>query len=691
MVVGKLWKCADDLPAFDLKKRSAKVTKAPYRLRKSSGRLWVCASSATGPIPTLPHVMRMKQKSLRFQVNFTIVFTCIIIAFIFAAILYPLEKRRHDSRIRNIHLLLDTIYQQRKEELASGLFARQKHAMAASLAKIAEVEGVAGASMHLPDGAAFVSTRLEFSRKMDGELRKRTSESSVFEPLEIADMSLGAYCVAIETAGQTTGFLRLFYDLSELKQERLFAISIFLTLLATTLLLLTGLLNIMLSNLVIEPVGVLRDALDDLREGHWGKTVDIIANNEIAEMAAAFNEMSGKLREREAALAASRAKSEFLANISHEIRTPLNLILGFSDLLNSSIDDPLRKGYLESIRTSGRGLLTLINDILDLSKIEAGKMDVNYRPVKLSRIFEEVGKIFSLPVERKKLQFILEISDELPEVVLMDEIRLRQILFNLMGNAVKFTDSGFIRLAAEKTGEAESGDTFDMAVEIQDTGIGIPDDAKDEIFESFRQLDDQDEEIYGGTGLGLAISQKLAEMMGGRISVKTGQLRGSVFRLEMPGVRKAKETEISGTTLPCPSAASPAFADQPSQAGTAAGDLPPNVPCSDSTKISPDRPPTVLPEETRRALPQIASELERELADGWRRAFENQNIPDIEKFGVRIKRLGEKYDLDMLTDFAEKLIFHIGSFDVDMIAATLKSFPDLVEYVKDMAEEERNR
>ena len=631
----------------------------------------------------------MKQKSLRFQVNFTIVFTCIIIAFIFAAILYPLEKRRHESRLRNIHLLMDTIYKQRKEELARDLFARQKRMLAARLAEIVEIEGVAGASMHLPDGTVFASTRSEFSQTIGEESLTKISDSSVFEPLEFAEMSLGAYIVRIERMGNNIGYLRLLYNLYELKQERLLAISVFLTLLATTLLLLTGLLNIMLSNLVIEPVGVLREALDDLREGHLGKTVDISANNEIAEMAAAFNEMSEELRKREAALAANRAKSEFLANISHEFRTPLNLILGFSDLLNSSIRDPVRKGYLESVRSSARGLLTLINDILDLSKVEAGKMDVNYRPVKLARIFEEVGQIFSLPIERKRLRFILEISDELPEVALMDEIRLRQILFNLMGNAVKFTDSGFIRLAAVKTGETESGEMFDMAVEIQDTGIGIPDDAKDAIFESFRQLDGQNEVIYGGTGLGLSISRKLAEMMGGRISVKTGKLRGSVFRLEMPGVRKVKKTSPPGETGRCPVPDSPAFADESSLVQDR--DIPRTVPRSDSPETSPDRPPTALAEETRRALPLIVSKLERELAGGWRRALEDQNIPDIEEFGVRIKRLGEKNGLDMLTDFAEKLIFHVGSFDVDMIGATLKSFPELVEYVKDMAEEERNK
>ena len=631
----------------------------------------------------------MKQKSLRFQVNFTIVFTCIIIAFIFAAILYPLEKRRHDSRLRSIHLLLDTIYKQRKEELARDLFARQKRMLAARLAEIVKVEGVAGASMHLPDGTVFASTRSEFSQIIGEESLKEISDSSVFEPLQFPDMSLGAYIVRIDSMGNTIGYFRLFYDLYELKQERLLAVSVFLTLLATTLLLLTGLINIMLSNLVIEPVGVLREALDHLREGHLGKTVDISANNEIAELAAAFNEMSGVLREREAALAANRAKSEFLANISHEFRTPLNLILGFSDLLNSSIHDPVRKGYLDSVRSSARGLLTLINDILDLSKVEAGKMDFNYRPVKLARVFEEVGQIFSLPIERKKIRFILEISDELPEVVLMDEIRLRQILFNLMGNAVKFTDSGFIRLAAKKTGEAESGDVFDMAVEIQDTGIGIPDDAKDAIFESFRQLDGQNEVIYGGTGLGLSISRKLAEMMGGRISVKTGKLRGSVFRLEMPGVRKVKKTTVPGETTLCPVPDSQAFAGKPSLAQHR--DIPRTVPRSDSPETSSECPPTALAEETRRALPLIVSELERELAGGWRRALEDQNIPDIEEFGVRIKRLGEKNGLDMLTDFAEKLIFHVGSFDVDMIGATLKSFPELVEYVKDMAEEERNK
>ncbi|MCP4405523.1 MAG: PAS domain S-box protein, partial [bacterium] len=201
---------------------------------------------------------------------------------------------------------------------------------------------------------------------------------------------------------------------------------------------------------------------------------------------------------------ANRAKSEFLANMSHEIRTPMNAILGFADVLASQVSDEQHKSYLGAIQSSGRTLLTLINDILDLSKIEAGKLALQYEPLRLSELFEELSAVFSLKLAQKQLDFVVDISEDIPPVLLLDEVRLRQILLNLLSNAVKFTESGSIKLSAcpswktpspppsleERGGETPPsllkrgglGEAFDLTISIEDTGIGIPPEARDYIF-----------------------------------------------------------------------------------------------------------------------------------------------------------------------------------------------------------------
>ncbi len=228
---------------------------------------------------------------------------------------------------------------------------------------------------------------------------------------------------------------------------------------------------------------------------------------------------------------AATAKSEFLANMSHEIRTPMNAVLGFAELLDQLVTDERQRSYLQSIKSSGKNLLTLINDILDLSKIEAGKLELQFEPVSLYSLFEEIRHIFNVRIQEKGLQLLINIDQNLPPSLLLDEVRLRQILFNLIGNAVKFTDRGHISLTAEKRADSQDGSTIDLVFEIEDTGIGIPIESIEKIFESFRQQDGQSTKKYGGTGLGLTITKRLVEMMNGRIAVRSVLNKGSVFEI----------------------------------------------------------------------------------------------------------------------------------------------------------------
>jgi CheY-like chemotaxis protein len=250
---------------------------------------------------------------------------------------------------------------------------------------------------------------------------------------------------------------------------------------------------------------------------------------------------------KEAAESANRAKSEFLANMSHEIRTPMNAVLGFTDLLKFQLTDKRLISYLEAISSSGKGLLTLINGILDLSKIEAGKMELQKEPVDLRAVFDNIRNIFLLQASEKKIEFTVTLDPAIPEHLMLDEVRLNQILFNLIGNAVKFTKKGYVRVTAENCNSSlDSADTC-IQIIVEDSGIGIPAKYHSEIFKAFKQKDGQSTKRFGGTGLGLSITKRLVEMMGGTIAVDSVENQGSHFCLSLPHVSLAPaETHSAG-------------------------------------------------------------------------------------------------------------------------------------------------
>jgi PAS domain S-box-containing protein len=241
---------------------------------------------------------------------------------------------------------------------------------------------------------------------------------------------------------------------------------------------------------------------------------------------------------------ANHAKSEFLANISHEIRTPMNAILGFSEILENQVSaDPEIRDYIMGIKNSGKGLLSLINDILDLSKIEADKLAINYRAVNPYDIINEIRQIFVLKTREKKLAFEINIDKSLPHGLILDETRLRQILFNLIGNAVKFTSSGGITVNVRSLDQVCEGSQINLVFEIIDTGIGIPAEELDHIFEPFRQTEGQNIRQYGGTGLGLTITRRLVNLMNGTIELESNVNEGSKFSVCFPGIEVAVLTD----------------------------------------------------------------------------------------------------------------------------------------------------
>ena len=253
----------------------------------------------------------------------------------------------------------------------------------------------------------------------------------------------------------------------------------------------------------------------------------------------------------EAALAASHSKSEFLANMSHEIRTPLTAILGFADLLQDDSDfanSPVkRKQATATIQEAGNHLLTVINDILDLSKIEAQKIELDYSPTDLFNILDHIESLLRPRAIEKKVDLFTIIQTPIPDLINSDSTRLRQILMNLVGNAVKFTDQGNIKIIVQKLDQEDGSEL--LQVDIEDTGPGMTEKQANKIFNAFSQADTSVTRQHGGTGLGLIISRKLARLMDGEVSLAwTEQGKGTCFRLVLP-IHPLPETHYQSSRL----------------------------------------------------------------------------------------------------------------------------------------------
>ncbi len=246
------------------------------------------------------------------------------------------------------------------------------------------------------------------------------------------------------------------------------------------------------------------------------------------------------IKEKVNANSANKAKSEFLANMSHEIRTPMNSILGFAEVMINTTTDKQQLTYLNTILESGKALLSLINDILDLSKIESGQMSILSEPADLRITIKEIKNLFCHKMKEKNIDFLTEIDSKFPQTIIIDELRIRQILLNLVGNAVKFTQEGYVKVQIKVT--AIKSPLIDFEINIIDTGIGIEGDNYQHLFDAFIQQSGQNSRKYGGTGLGLAITKRLVELMNGKINVKSTHGEGSCFTVSFSDVQTSQMT-----------------------------------------------------------------------------------------------------------------------------------------------------
>jgi signal transduction histidine kinase/CheY-like chemotaxis protein len=332
---------------------------------------------------------------------------------------------------------------------------------------------------------------------------------------------------------------------------------------------------LLISHSITTPLQELVNATNHLAEGNLEQTITLHSEDELAALARAFNSMSARLRQTimtlqrttEQAEVANKAKSEFLANMSHELRTPLNAILGFTQVMIRAATTPQglsrneQQEYLDIINRSGEHLLSLINDILEMSKIEAGRLTVNPTNFDLYRLLDSLEDMLRLKAESKKLSFRFERSPQVPRYIHADEGKLRQVLINLLGNAIKFTKIGRVTLRVKRgkrgkrgkwswgMGNGENPDPapHSLIFEIEDTGPGIAPNDMDELFEPFSQTE-AGLRAAEGTGLGLPISRNFVRAMGGEITVRSIVGRGSVFRFRVP-VKLAIATGIQRTSL----------------------------------------------------------------------------------------------------------------------------------------------
>ncbi len=375
---------------------------------------------------------------------------------------------------------------------------------------------------------------------------------------------------------------------------------------------------------------------------------------------------------------ASSLKSEFIANMSHEIRTPVNAILGFSMILEKQITDLQQKQHIETIKKACNTLLNIINDILDLSKLDAGGVKLHLESVDLESEMNNIEELFRYEQRKKSLKMEVHFDPQLPRLLVLDGIRIRQILLNLVGNAFKFTETGSISISAWNLGPGIEPGSVNLKIAVLDTGIGIEENQHKKIFEPFIQTENQNIRKYGGTGLGLAIVKRFVELMKGTISVQSSPGRGSTFTIELPNVMGVDlNTDLSN------------FNDQES---TSDFDEPDNTPQTESEYQIRDLAEIMgtLAESELKVNLTMQQDL-NELCDvQCKLASQTNRIKDFHEVASRLLSIGDKYNAGAVISFAKTLQQAADSYDLDLIRRLLNEIIDLNDRISGTFDSNQN-
>ena len=387
-----------------------------------------------------------------------------------------------------------------------------------------------------------------------GHPLQQLRDIGVQDYITVFDSELLDLSAPIKVDGELVGLINIHVDLEPMINGfyRLGAYTLVFLLLAFSL---AYLLSSRLQRTVTEPIKTFSSAMLEVSQSaDYTRRVEYLADDEIGMLGASFNMMLRQVETRDQQLenlvkelrTATHAKSQFLANMSHEIRTPMNSIMGITSLL---LDMPLNerhKTYFETIDRSAQSLMVIINDILDISKIEAGHLSIEEQEFNLEEVILHITSTFQHPAKSKGLRLEFRIASGTPMNLLGDAGRLQQVLINLVGNAIKFTTSGSVLLNVSVQDKSDSNDK--LLFEVTDTGIGIARHAKTRIFDEFSQADESTTRRFGGTGLGLSFSKHVVEMMGGQIGVDSSKSKGSRFWFTLPLVQTTESAESHSLT-----------------------------------------------------------------------------------------------------------------------------------------------